>query len=52
MTVRSCFEFTVHAVKGSRAAGDRDMLVVRRQLLDNGLIEPPALDRFLEKASA
>ena len=31
---------------------DRDMLVVRRQLLDNGLIESSALDRFLEKASA
>jgi hypothetical protein len=31
---------------------DRDMLVVRRQLLDNGLIEPSTLDRFLEKALA
>ena len=31
---------------------ERDMLVVRRQLLDNGLIEPSSLDRFLEKASA
>jgi len=31
---------------------DRDMLVVRRQLVDNGLIEPSTLDRFLEKATA
>lgn len=31
---------------------DRDMLVVRRQLVDNGLIEASALDGFLQKASA
>ena len=30
----------------------RDLLVVRRQLVDNGLIESSALDRFLQKASA
>jgi len=31
---------------------DRDMLVVSRQLVDNGLIEQSALDRLLQKASA
>ncbi len=31
---------------------DRDLLVVRRQLLENGLIEPATLDRLLHKASA
>lgn len=31
---------------------DREMVVVRRQLVDNGLIEVPAFDRFLESASA
>jgi len=30
----------------------RDMLVVRRQLVDNGLIEESAFDRFLQKATA
>lgn len=30
----------------------RDMLVVRRQLVDNGLIESSAFDQFLQKASA
>jgi hypothetical protein len=30
----------------------RDMLVVRRQLVDNGLIEPAVLESFLQKASA
>jgi hypothetical protein len=31
---------------------DREMVVVRRQLVDNGLIEAPAFDRFLQRASA
>ena len=31
---------------------DREMLVVRRQLVDNGLIKPSAFDRFLQKMSA
>jgi hypothetical protein len=31
---------------------EREMLVVRRQLIDNGLIEPTVLDRFLNKVSA
>ena len=30
----------------------RDILLVRRQLVDNGLIEESDLDRFLQKASA
>ena len=30
----------------------RDMLVVRRQLVDNGLIESSAFEQFLQKASA
>ncbi|MCI0381100.1 MAG: hypothetical protein L0215_26245 [Gemmataceae bacterium] len=30
----------------------RDMVVVRRQLIDNGLIEESAFDRFMQKASA
>jgi hypothetical protein len=30
----------------------RDMLVVRRQLVDNGLIEDANFDRFLHQASA
>lgn len=30
----------------------RDMIVVRRQLVDNGLIESSAFDRFLQRASA
>jgi hypothetical protein len=30
----------------------RDMAVVRRQLVHNGLIEGAAFDRFQEKASA
>lgn len=34
------------------AVSARDMLVVRRQLVDNGLIEPAAFDHFLDKASA
>jgi hypothetical protein len=31
---------------------EREMLVVRRQLVDNGLIEGSAFDRFLQRASA
>jgi hypothetical protein len=31
---------------------DRDLVVVRRQLVDNGLIDGAAFDRFLERASA
>ena len=31
---------------------DRELLVVRRQLVDNGLIEADAFDRFLQRASA
>jgi hypothetical protein len=31
---------------------DRDMIVVRRQLVDNGLIDATAFDRFLQKVSA
>ena len=31
---------------------ERDMVVVRRQLLDNGLIDSTAFDRFLHKATA
>jgi hypothetical protein len=30
----------------------RELVVVRRQLVDNGLIEGAAFDRFLERASA
>jgi hypothetical protein len=30
----------------------RDILLFRRQLVDNGLIEESDLDRFLQKASA
>ncbi len=30
----------------------RDMLVVRRQLVDNGFLNESAFDRFLQKASA
>jgi hypothetical protein len=31
---------------------DREMVVVRRQLVDNGLIDAGAFDRFAEKVSA
>lgn len=34
------------------AVSRRDMVVVRRQLVDNGLIDGAAFDRFLERASA
>lgn len=30
----------------------RDMVAVRKQLVDNGLIKETAFDRFLQKASA
>jgi hypothetical protein len=36
----------------TETVNQRDMAVVRRQLVDNGLIEGPAFDRFLERASA
>ena len=36
----------------SELVGQREMAVVRRQLVDNGLIEATAFDRFLVKASA
>jgi len=36
----------------SETVNDREMVVVRRQLVDNGLIEGAAFDRFLERASA
>jgi hypothetical protein len=42
--------FRPHAPK--ELVSDRDMLVVRRQLVDNGLIESSAFDQFLQKASA
>jgi hypothetical protein len=31
---------------------DRDMIVVRRQVVDNGLLNSTAFDRFLHKATA
>ncbi len=31
---------------------DRELLVVRRQLVDNGLIEASVFDRFLQRALA
>jgi hypothetical protein len=37
---------------GKRGVSDRDMVVVRRQLIDNGLIEPSELERFIQKVSA
>jgi len=38
--------------KSDEAVSQRDMVVVRRQLVDNGLIAGAAFDRFLERASA
>ena len=38
--------------RASEVVNQRDMAVVRRQLVDNGLIEGAAFDRFLERASA
>jgi hypothetical protein len=42
--------FRGHGPKGM--VNDREMLVVRRQLVDNGLIAASAFDRFLQKVSA
>lgn len=36
----------------NETVNDREMVVVRRQLVDNGLIEAPVFDRFLASASA
>jgi hypothetical protein len=38
--------------RSGEMVNQRDMAVVRRQLVDNGLIEGPAFDRFLKRASA
>ena len=40
------------AYNSDETVNDRELVVVRRQLVDNGLIEAPAFDRFLAKASA
>jgi hypothetical protein len=42
--------FRPHAPK--EHVTDRDMLVVRRQLVDNGLIQSSAFDRFLHEVTA
>lgn len=49
-TVGTVLLFRPHAPKEIVSA--RDMLVVRRQLVDNGLIESSAFDEFLQQASA
>jgi hypothetical protein len=36
----------------NETVNDREIVVVRRQLVDNGLIEAPAFDRRLGRASA
>ena len=41
-----------HVYGPKEIVNDRDMLVVRRQLVENGLIEASALDGLLQKASA
>jgi hypothetical protein len=38
--------------RAGEAVSERDMLVVRRQLVDNGLIEAPAFEHFLRQATA
>jgi hypothetical protein len=40
------------AYDSEESVNHREMVVVRRQLVDNGLIEGAAFDRFLERASA
>jgi hypothetical protein len=40
------------AYDSHQTVSDREMAVIRRQLVDNGLIEAPAFERFLERASA
>ena len=42
--------FRKHDLKGK--VNDRDMHVVRRQLVDNGLIEASAFSHFLQRVSA
>ena len=37
---------------GTETVTTRDLVVIRRQLLDNGLVEPPAFERFLARTSA
>jgi hypothetical protein len=49
-TAGTVLRFRSHAPKEIVSA--RDMLVVRRQLVDNGLIESSAFDQFLQKAPA
>ncbi len=38
--------------QANERVSDRDMHVVRRQLVDNGLIDPAAFDQFLQQATA
>ncbi len=38
--------------RSSEMVNERDLAVVRRQLVDNGLLEEAVFDRFLERASA
>jgi hypothetical protein len=40
------------AFDSNETVNDPEIVVVRRQLLDNGLIEAPVFERFLERASA
>jgi hypothetical protein len=41
-----------HPHRVDETVGERDMLVVRRQLVDNGLIEASAFEHFLQQATA
>jgi hypothetical protein len=38
--------------RSDASVGERDMLVVRRQLVDNGLIEASTFEHFLQQATA
>jgi hypothetical protein len=38
--------------RADATVGQRDMLVVRRQLVDNGLIDASAFQHFLQQATA
>ncbi len=38
--------------RSDETLGERDMLVVRRQLIDNGLIEVSAFEHFLQQETA
>lgn len=49
-TLGTVLLFRPHRAKENVLA--RDMIVVRRQLVDNGLIKESEFDRFLHKASA